>query len=316
MTVRIGMIGVGTIAKFYVAAFQQVTGAKLVAVCDLQAQRVAPFAVDHIDTTQDYRELLKRDDIDAVVVNVPNDQHYAICRDALAAGKHICCEKPLTTELAEAEQLGAQSYDRGRVLFTAFHRRYNKNLISMLPRLVQRSQIAHVIARYWEKIEEHAGDDSWYLDPRRCGGGCIADNGPNVFDSLTCFLGPLEVRSASARCDEHGIDREAVIELVSSEGISARVHLDWAYPRGERKDIEVRFHGGERLVIDMLAGFVGFKASLWHEYEAILRDFLVAIARGGCHGQDGIAAVRLQRDTYRALGVQSRPAGLSVERAS
>ncbi len=315
MTVRIGMIGIGAIAKFYVAAFQQSTNAKLVAVCDLQAQRLAPFVAHCIDTTQSYHELLARDDIDAVIVNVPNDQHYEICRDALAAGKHVCCEKPLTIDLTEAEQLSDQSYRCGRVLFTAFHRRYNQNFVSMLPRLRQRHRIAHVIARYWEKIEEHAGDDSWYLDPRRCGGGCIADNGPNVFDSLLCFLGPLEVKSASARHDKHGIDREAMIELVTSEGISVQVHLDWAYPKGECKEIEVYFHGGERLVIDMLAGFVEFKASLWHEYEAILCDFLAHIARGDGHGQDGVAAVRLQRDAYKAVGVRRGPAGLPAEQA-
>ncbi|WP_044986138.1 Gfo/Idh/MocA family protein [Sorangium cellulosum] len=297
------MIGMGVISKFYVAGFPRVDGAKLVAVCDLRKERVAPFEARGLDTTLDYRELLAREDIDAVIINVPNDEHYAICRDALAAGKHVCCEKPLTIRRADAERLVGQARAAGRTLFTAFHRRYNANVVRALPQLADRSRIASVTARYLEKIEEHAGDDRWYLDSRRCGGGCLADNGPNVFDTLASFLGRMEVTRAAVERDGGGIDREADVDLVSEGGIPVHVRLDWAYPRGERKDIEVSLKSGERVVIDMLAGFDEFKGSLWHEYEEIVRDFVATIGAGGCHGEDGLDAVRLVDDAYAAEGL-------------
>lgn len=303
MTVRIGMIGMGAISKFYVAGFSRVEGARLVAACDLREERVAPFAASGIDVTLDYQELLARPDIDAVVINVPNDEHYSICRDALAAGKHVCCEKPLSNTRAHAARLVDQSRAAGLTMFTAFHRRYNVNFARALPRLADRSRIAAVTARYLESIEEHAGGDRWYLDSRRCGGGCIADNGPNVFDTLAFFLGRLDVIGVDVRRDRSGIDREAHVDLVTPDGTPAHVHLDWAYPRGERKDVEILFEDGERLVIDMLAGFDAFKGSLWHEYEAILRDFVARIRAGGCHGEDGLDAARLVSDSYAAEGV-------------
>jgi predicted dehydrogenase len=282
-----------------------VDGARLVAACDLREARVAPFKARGVDVTLDYRELLARPDIDAVVINVPNDEHYAICRDALAANKHVCCEKPLTIRRADAERLVAQARAAGQTLFTAFHRRYNVNFVRALPLLADRSRIAAVTARYLEKIEEHAGDDRWYLDSRRCGGGCISDNGPNVFDTLAFFLGRLEVTRADVERDRFGIDREAHVDLVTPDGIPVHVHLDWAYPRGERKDLEVVLKGGERLAVDMLASFEEFKSSLWHEYEEILRDFIAKIRAGGCHGEDGLDAVRLVSDAYAAEGISS-----------
>jgi predicted dehydrogenase len=94
---RIGMIGLGVISRFYEAAFDKIEGAELVAVCDTNPARLLPYRGRVASEFTDYGALLDSEEVAAVVINVPNDQHFTLVRAALIAGKHVCCEKPLTT---------------------------------------------------------------------------------------------------------------------------------------------------------------------------------------------------------------------------
>lgn len=262
---------------------------------------------------RDHRELLAaHPGLDGVVITVPNDAHAAVAADFLRAGVAVCVEKPLALTSAEGAELAALAESRGVRLFTAFHRRYNSAVTALAARLPRDVPIARVTVRYLERIEEHVGADRWYLDPARCGGGCVADNGPNAFDLVRLLLGEVTVDSARIGYDAAGLDRQAVIALrTASGGARATVELDWSYP-GERKEVEVTLADGSVHRADMLAGHQGFKASLRHEYEAIVADFAARL--GGAHRTDrgGTAALKLVEAAYRVAeplpGAPARPA--------
>lgn len=116
---RIGIIGLGTIARYYLAAIERMPGWELGAVCDLRPEALAPHA-DRVPCYADHLDLLREAALDAVVVTAPNDAHAALCRDALLAGLPVCVEKPLGLSAAEGRSLAELG---GPVLFTAFHRR-------------------------------------------------------------------------------------------------------------------------------------------------------------------------------------------------
>ncbi|MDA1478063.1 Gfo/Idh/MocA family protein [Bacillus changyiensis] len=299
MSLKIGIIGMGVISKFYVFALQnKLNDPLLTAVCDLNVERLENFNDSEVLCFSNYHDLLTREDIDAVIVNVPNDKHFEICRDALKARKHVCCEKPLTLTLKEAEELVAISREMNVTLFTAFHRRYNIHFVQAVEMLTSKEEIAAVHASYLELIEEHAGEDKWYLQPERCGGGCVADNGPNVFDTLSFFLGKMRVQAANIIRDEHHVDIKASIQLITNSDIKVHVELDWGYLHGEKKDVLIMLKNGQKIYVDMLEEFPEFKSSLYHEYEQILLDFKRQIELGNCHGEAGLDAVRLVQETY------------------
>jgi predicted dehydrogenase len=291
------MIGLGLIAPFYAAALDQISGAELAAVCDINPARIVPYRRAGLREFTDYRSLLACAEVDAVLINAPNDRHFALAGAALAAGKHVCCEKPLTTRLADAIELLDVARRSGKTLFTAFHRRYNRNFRLRLAELSDRSKIASVSAEYLERIEDHAGSDGWYLDPKRCGGGCIADNGPNVFDSLCSFLGPLTVTSVQV-VRNRSIDVKASVQLISHENIPVHVFLDWEYDQGEKKQLTVLLKDGQTIGVDFLEGFTEFKGSLWHEYEGVIEDFLGHVKRGQSDGLAGCEAARMVEAAY------------------
>jgi predicted dehydrogenase len=180
-------------------------------------------------------------------------------------------------------------------LFTAFHRRYNAELAALRQRLIGRPPVRRVIVRYQERIEDHLGSDYWYLDPSRCGGGCLADNGPNAFDMARRLVGPMRVTRARIGWDA-GVDRSATVDLIGSSGAVVRVELDWSFP-GERKEIEVQLADGSAERADLLRGHPEFKGSLWHEYVGVLADF--GAQRPGSPNP-GLDSVRLVADAYAA----------------
>ncbi|MGX7824470.1 Gfo/Idh/MocA family protein [Actinokineospora sp. 24-640] len=294
---RVGVIGLGVISRFYLAALRDSGPLRLGAVCDRRQAALAPFR-DEVPCFTDHRALVAAGGLDAVVVTVPNDAHAEVCRDVLDAGIPVCVEKPLATTVADGRALASLAEARGTVLFTSFHRRYNARVRELLMGLPPRWAIDSVRVRYLERIEEHVGADGWYLDPARCGGGCVADNGPNAVDLVRLLLGPVSLSDVEIRRDAGGLDRWARLRLAADGGASAEVELDWSYP-GEAKDIEVRLADGTVRHADMLAGFTGFKQSLWHEYAGVLLAFAQAVHDGG-RDSAGLAALELVDAAYRA----------------
>ncbi|KDN22614.1 Gfo/Idh/MocA family protein [Amycolatopsis rifamycinica] len=291
--IRVGLVGLGVIGAFYRAAIAVREDMCLTAVCDLR-----PELLEGYERTARYtghRRMLAEAGLDAVVVTVPNDAHAAVCRDALAAGVAVCVEKPLATTLSDAVALDRLARAAGVPLFTAFHRRYNDNLLAL--RAAVDRPIRHVTVRYLERIEEHVGVDAWYLDPARCGGGCVADNGPNAFDLVRLFLGDVAVTGVDIT-RVGGVDRQAVVALRAPSGATARVELDWSFP-GELKDVRVELADGAVQYADLLAGHPRFKQSLEHEYRGVVAEFADLVRAGGSAPGDGVAALELVKSCYR-----------------
>lgn len=104
-TLRIGVIGCGQIARSHLTTYQKVKGAQVVAVCDVVPAAAESAAKDFSIPSHhtDFRELLKRDDIDAVDVCLHNNFHAPVTIAALHAGKHVYCEKPMAGSYRDAE---------------------------------------------------------------------------------------------------------------------------------------------------------------------------------------------------------------------
>lgn len=309
--VRIALVGCGVIGRIYRAAIDKQTLFEFVGVCDTDISKANGAAAGGVPFFRQLEQLIEAVRPDAVVITAPNDRHAELCRQSLAAGVAVCCEKPLALDPADSERLQADAKRRGLTLLTAFHRRYNRNLRQLVRRRAGR-RIRHLDVVYRERIEEHCGADSWYLHPERVGGGCIADNGPNVLDTAIALLGPLTVRACHVRRPARGPERQATVHLQAGDGATVTCLLDWAYQRGELKGVVAHLTDGSTLRSDFLSGFPAFKSSLDHEYEAILHAFGVALrptAPGDASSvpqvdaalfpPDGAAVTRLVADCYR-----------------
>ena len=103
-SIKIGLIGSGIIGHFDTDTALKIPGVELVAVCDLYSGRLDRAKEkwgNHLFTTRDYRELLAKKEIDAVLICTPDLWHQKIAIDAMNAGKHVYCEKPMVQKIEQ-----------------------------------------------------------------------------------------------------------------------------------------------------------------------------------------------------------------------
>ena len=104
-TIRIGIIGIGQIGKAHLENYSKIPGVEIVAASDVnpaELKSVADrFGIPHQHA--DFRELLRRDDVEAVDVCLHNNLHAPVTIAALAAGKHVYCEKPMAGAHVDAK---------------------------------------------------------------------------------------------------------------------------------------------------------------------------------------------------------------------
>jgi len=123
--VRIGIIGLGKMGRMCLRVF---TESHLTTVTAVSARRQE--VVDEVSAQYgvpgyaDYRKMLERNDVDAVIVATPDNWHFEFAKAALESGRHVFCEKPFTTNTAEADTLLRLAHKMNRKIQVAFNHRW------------------------------------------------------------------------------------------------------------------------------------------------------------------------------------------------
>ncbi len=129
--VAVGCIGTGNMGLSNVSGFKEQGGAEVVAVCDVDAGHLEKARQDAGLSARsaygDFRELLDRSDIDAVVISTPDHWHVPMAMEAVRAGKDVYCEKPLSRTIAEGRLLCNAVKRYARVFQTGSHQRSDRN---------------------------------------------------------------------------------------------------------------------------------------------------------------------------------------------
>lgn len=126
--VRIGIVGVGLIGQTHLSNYAKIQDAEVVAVCDINEQAVQAVASQFgiPDVYTDFRELLKRDDIDAIDVCLHNNFHAPVTNEALKAGKHVYCEKPIAGTYYDGVTMLETAKETGNMLHIQLNTLYKK----------------------------------------------------------------------------------------------------------------------------------------------------------------------------------------------
>ncbi len=207
---RIGLIGYGGIGRVHAAAYRAIPfhyglPADSIEVAGVATTRpgTAEAAAAEIGCafhTADYRELLAREDIDAVDICTPNNSHHEIALAAAAAGKHIYCEKPLAMTVAEAVVM-AQAVERAGVKSqVTFNFRFFPAL-ARARQLMDEGFVGRVFSfrgRYHRSSYiDSAKPMSWRLRREITGGGALFDLGSHILDLLYFLLGDFAAVNAT-----------------------------------------------------------------------------------------------------------------------
>lgn len=190
-TLKVGIVGCGGIANGkHLPAIRNNGHFEAVAFCDLVEER-AVKAKEEYGTADarvytDYRELLK-EDLDAVYVLTPNNAHAPVTIEALRAGKHVMCEKPMAKTYAEAKAMVEAAKETGKILTIGYQNRYRGDS-QYLKRACENDDLGEIYYAKAHAVRRRAVP-TWgvFLDEEKQGGGPLIDIGTHALD-LTLWM--------------------------------------------------------------------------------------------------------------------------------
>ena len=259
MPVRWGIAGCGWVARDYVApAIVASANGRLAGLFDPSAASLAsmaaqfPGAVPHGGLAGFFR------DIDAVYVAAPNDAHRALVEAAAAAGVPVLCEKPMATNLADAQAMVAACARAGVLYATAFDQRFHP-AHQHLATLVADGALGTVTALrivYCCWVGADFAGDNWRIDPARAGGGALMDLAPHGLDLAAFLLGDRLTGIAAmgqSRVHRYAVEDGAMITAACASGALVQMHVAYNCPETlPRRRLEIVGTDGQAIAIDTM----------------------------------------------------------------
>ena len=236
---RMAVVGLGYWGPNLVRNLAELDGAELVAVCDLDPERLA--LVGHrypaVRRTASAADILSAEDIEAVLVATPVSTHHPLGMAALHAGKHVFIEKPLAASVNEGSELAALASKLGLVLMPGHTFLYSPPVVAIHD-LIAEGQLGQLLFISSSRVNLglHQSDVS-----------VVWDLAPHDFSILRYWLGetPTHV-SAIARACVGDLPDVAFIDLEFGTGPIAHVELSWLAPSKLRRTTIV---GSEKMVV-------------------------------------------------------------------
>ncbi|MBC8543570.1 Gfo/Idh/MocA family protein [Bianquea renquensis] len=189
---RVGIIGCGGIANGkHMPSLKAIGRVDMVAFCDIIVEKAEKAAKEYgtadAKVYVDYRELLQDSTIDVVHVCTPNKSHAQISIDALHAGKHVMCEKPMAKTAADAKRMVEAAKETGKKLTIGYQHRH-KPESTYLKKVIDRGDIGDIYFAEAFAVRRR-GTPNWgvFLNEEEQGGGPLIDIGTHSLD-LTLWM--------------------------------------------------------------------------------------------------------------------------------
>jgi len=207
------------------AALGEAGGSRLQAIASRDPRRAAALAARHrIPCVHPgYAEVLADPEVDAVYLPLPNSLHLPWALRALAAGKHVLCEKPLALNATEAEEMAEAAQAAGRLLMEAVMYRFHPRMAELAASLAG-AEVRHLYAAFGFRINAPA---SYRLRPD-LGGGALLDVGCYVADVARWLAGEPERVEALIRRD--AVDMSCSALLSFTGGAQASLYASFESP--------------------------------------------------------------------------------------
>jgi len=238
VTLRVGLLGAGNIfERGYLPALVETEAVRVVAVCDIDAERAARAAdcLGGAVALSSDDELLAHPDLDAVFVLTPPDSHAALAIAALESGRDVLCEKPMARSGDDARRMAAAAERAGRRLMIGHTRRFDDRWAAM------HEQIA--AGRVGEPVYAYRSEHAWNGAPASSwiwqgalSGGVLWDVGVHVAELFRWFMGELpetafaKVLHSRPEAKAGGAPDAAVATFAFGPDRHALMSVSWLHP--------------------------------------------------------------------------------------
>lgn len=202
----IAVIGCGRIARnAHLPALSKIDGVRVKYACDTLLEKAEKLKEDFPiieNAIQDYNIALSDVEVDACFVLTDNHSHYTITMEALRAGKHVMCEKPITINYPLSYEMAQEAERQGKILNIGVCNRYHKS-VEMLAEMNARGEFGNLYHIYcsfreWRSIPGLGGA---FTTKSKSGGGVLIDWGVHFLDLILYVLGGARIKNVT--CDTY-----------------------------------------------------------------------------------------------------------------
>jgi len=326
-TLRVGVIGLG-IGRGHVENYRKAPGCEVVAVTDVDPQRLETFA-NEFSIAGRYTEaaqMLEQEKLDVVSIATPNVFHRPLSIAALEAGAHVLCEKPMALSQAEGLEMVEAARRANRRLMINFSSRFSAQS-QALKRLVDTGFLGEVYTARtcWLRRRGIYSFGSWFGWKEMSGGGPLIDLGVHRIDLAlwlmgnprpTWVMGSTNDAIAQEMVERTGkrfdVENHATGMVMFENGASLLVESAWACNRSEAEYMETRLYGTKAGLVQKNTGngyelvAQTFEERAGDHYDSQLQpplppetsamqQFIAAIREDAPHPATGEEGVRVQQ---------------------
>lgn len=241
---KIGMMSFAHMhANSYADSLMQISGVEIAAIFDEDQERGREVAAKYNTTHYNEQSEFLKLDLDAVIICSENSRHKEMVINAANAKKHILCEKPIATNVEDAQEMIQVCEENKVILQVAYPVRFSSP-IQQLKEMVDQGEFGEIIAFRTTNRGQNPG--GWFIDEEQSGGGAVLDHTVHMVDIMRWLLNE-EVIEVHATVDSYfhqvEIDDAGLLTLEFSNGVIASHDASWSrfteYPMWGDVTIEV-----------------------------------------------------------------------------
>lgn len=226
--VRVGVIGVGYWGPNLLRNFNNLANAEAKWAADLNKDRLRHIGrlYPGVKTTQDYQEILKDPDVEAVVVATPADSHCRISCEVLDAGKHVFIEKPMAISAEECRIINDKAKEAGKLVMVGHTFLFN-SAVYKIKQLIESGELGQIFYVYINRVN---------LGLFREDCNVVWDLAPHDIAILNWLLNatPRSLTAVGSSYVQPGIEDVAFLNLQYPENVMAHLHVSWLDPNKVR----------------------------------------------------------------------------------
>jgi predicted dehydrogenase len=249
--IGLGVIGCGGFGLYALQQFAQIPGIRLAGMAGTARPAALAAAKRYgLEDVVDVERLVALPAVDLIYISTPPFLHYSQARQALEAGKHVICEKPLALSVEQADELIAIARQKDRLLVANLMQRYNP-LYDMVGKLIKERMLGELLHGYFENYasDENLPADHWFWD-REKSGGIFIEHGVHFFDMFAGWIGNGTVVAAQAT-RRHGTNIEDQVQCTVRYGDEVHVNFYHGFVnpgRMDRQELRLVFERGDLLL--------------------------------------------------------------------
>jgi predicted dehydrogenase len=324
---KIAVIGLGRVAQLiHLPILSKLGNVEVSSIAEINKNRLKTIGEKFNIKQQfsDYKDLLVKDEIDAVVIATPTNTHAEIAIDCLNAGKHVLIEKPIALNSAEAKKITDTARKNKKNVMIGMNLRYRPDAM-LMKSLVNSGELGDIFYIRCGWLRKQSSDQKWFVKKSQSGGGVIIDLGTLILDLALWIINDHQIKSVSVQKFNHNtkdvedsavgllrLENDKVISFEVSWGLHAewdKFHLAAFGTLGTAHLNPLRaYRRLEASQIDYTVSNSANTTNLFKKsYENELKHFIGVVRENTpviSTGEDAVSLMKLLETIYKSAGMQ------------